>query len=228
MNNMDLWRDFDLSLEVDDVLRGQGADPVTMRTRRPALVEAAERALGEGLGKIHAAALVREVKVIEQRHERILLEGGAVLTGPLVARHLGGAVLVAAVICTLGPELEAHTARLFAEDPLLAMALDGLGNSAVEVLGQQVCGRIGARAQAEGLQTSTPLSPGSPEWPVEVGQPQIFALVEAAQAGIQITKGGMMIPQKSISFVAGVGADMAQTEPCEMCSLKEICRYRNA
>lgn len=225
---MNLWQDFDLTLDTDDVLRGQGMDPAVIRHRRPALVAVAERALAEGMPKIHAAALVQEFGVIEQRHERLLLEGGGRLSGPLITRHLSGAARVAAVLCTLGGELEEAATQAMEQDPLLGLALDGLGNAAVERIGQQVCGRIGDRAAADGLQTSTPLSPGVPEWPVETGQPQIFTLVEAVQAGIRITLGGMMIPKKSVSFVAGIGTDMDQTEPCEVCNLKEVCRYRNA
>ncbi|HEX7620781.1 MAG TPA: hypothetical protein VF359_06230, partial [Anaerolineales bacterium] len=113
-------------------------------------------------------------------------------------------------------------------DPLLGIAFDGLGNAAVEILGQQVCRRIGERAEAAGLTTSTPLSPGEPEWPVEVGQPQIFALVDPSQVGIKLTSGGMMIPKKSISFVVGIGPEMARTDLCDLCSLRERCRYRHA
>jgi len=224
---MNLWQDFDLTLNADDVLRGQGVDPAAIRQRRPALVAVAERAIAEGTPMIHAAALVQEVDVVEQRHERLILEGGGRLSGPLIARHLSGATRVAAVVCTLGRELEEAASRAMEKDPLLGLALDGLGNAAVERVGQQACGRIGDQAAADGLQTSTPLSPGVPEWPVETGQPQIFLLVEAAQAGIRITPGGMMIPKKSISFIAGIGNDMDQTEPCEVCNLKEVCRYRN-
>ena len=219
---------FELAFTVDDILRGQGMDPKTVRARKPILAAAAKRARAEGQGLVHPVALIREIIVRERRHERILLENGAALTGPLAARHLGGAERVAAVVCTIGPELEQAATRLLDEDPALAMALDGLGNAAVEILAQQVCEQIRERAQADGLQTSTPLSPGAPEWPVEIGQPQIFGLIEAAQAGIQITSGGMMIPKKSISFVVGIGAEVFQADLCEVCNLKETCHYRHA
>jgi hypothetical protein len=227
MDAMDLWQDFDLTISVDDVLLGQGADPEKVRTRRPTLVKAAERALEEGRGRIRPTALVRELNVLDHRHERILLEGGGELSGALVSGHLGGAARVAAAVCTLGPALEISVAKLLGSDPALALALDGYGNAAIEQVGQQVCGRLGEWAQAKGLQVSTPLSPGEPEWPVEIGQPQIFELLEAGRVGIQITQGGMMYPQKSISFVAGIGTGMSQTHPCEICSLKGICRYRH-
>ncbi len=224
---MRLWKDFHLALEVDDVLRGQGADPAVVRARRPALVQAAEQALEQGMARVQPAALVQEVRVLEHRHDRLLLAGGGRLTGTRVAGHLAGAVRVAVALCTIGPALETEAARLMSVEPVLALALDGLGNAAVELVGQQVCGRIGESAHWEDLETSTPLSPGLKDWPVEVGQPQIFDLVQAERAGIQITPGGMMYPQKSISFVTGIGHKMAQTHPCEACSLKQICRYRN-
>jgi len=98
----------------------------------------------------------------------------------------------------------------------------------MEILGQQVCGRIGVQAQSFGLTTSSPLSPGEPEWPVDIGQSQIFTLLDPSQAGITLTSGGMMIPRKSISFVVGIGPEMTTTDLCDLCSLRERCRYRHA
>jgi hypothetical protein len=221
---METWTDFDLTLNVDDILRGEGMDPATARAKRPALIKAATEAAQVGPGKIKPAAAIVEAKVLEHRHERIRLEGGFDLTGPLTARHLAGADRIAAVVCTIGPELEAFAARQ--EDMILALALDGLGNAAVTLVGQQVCERIAGWSQADGLMMSTPLSPGAPEWPVEVGQPQIFALTDPAAAGVHLTEGGMMIPKKSVSFVVGIGKNISQVNPCEVCNLKETCRYR--
>lgn len=221
------WNDFELSVEVSDILRGQGADPEKIRNRRPTLVNAAERAHAQGLPLIHPIALVREVPVIKHIHGSILLDDSARLTGPLVTAHLAGAQSISAVLVTIGAELEETSTLLFKTDPLLALALDGLGNAAVEHIGQQVCRRIGEQAQRNGLTVSTPLSPGEPDWPVEVGQPQIFTLIDGANVGIRVTPSGMMIPKKSISFVVGIGQEMSRIEPCFVCSLRESCRYHD-
>ena len=133
-----------------------------------------------------------------------------------------------AAVCSIGPELELASARLFNEDPLFAMALDGLGNALVDDLARQVCGKIATEVESEGLNASAPLSPGVPEWPVEIGQPQIFALLDPSKAGITLTTGGMMRPKKSMSLIVGIGQEMAQTSMCSVCSLKETCRYGNA
>lgn len=225
---MELLKDFILTVNADDVLRGEGADPEIVHDKKPSLLNAASAALDEGLTKLRPTALIHTARVFEHRHERILLKGGNELVSPLVARHLAGAEQVVLVVCTIGMELEVLASTWMGKNPLLGVALDGLGNAAVEILGRQICGRIGEKAQAAGMTASTPLSPGEPEWPVEVGQPQIFALLDSSQAGITLTSGGMMVPNKSISFVVGIGTEMAQTDLCELCSLRERCRYRHA
>jgi hypothetical protein len=225
---MELLQDFDFTLSADDVLRGEGADPEIVHAKKPALLNAASAALDEGFTKLRPTALIHTARVVEHRHERILLKGGNELVSPLVARHLAGAEQVVLVVCTIGTELETEIEHLFTTDPVLALALDGLGNAAVENIAQQICERIGEQAQVKGLTTSAPLSPGEPEWPVEVGQPQIFALLDPSQAGITLTSGGMMVPKKSISFVVGIGPEIVQTDLCELCSLRERCRYRHA
>ncbi|HEY5271305.1 MAG TPA: hypothetical protein VII97_13290, partial [Anaerolineales bacterium] len=165
---MELLEDFVFTLSADDVLRGEGADPEIVRLKKPALLEAASTALRAGIIKLHPAALIRTARIVEHRHEQILLQGGKELVSPLVARHLAGAEQVVLAVSTIGSELEELASTSMEKNPLLGVGLDGLGNAAVEILGQQVCMRIGERAQTAGLTASTPLSPGDPEWPVEV------------------------------------------------------------
>jgi hypothetical protein len=224
---MKRWDDFIIELTTDDILRGQAVDPEQIAVRKPGLVAVANQVRSIGGNYTHPVAIVDEIAVLEHRHERLVLEGGRKLTGPEIGRHLAGAETVVAVLCTIGSELEETVSRLFNEDPLTALALDGYGNAVVERMAQMICERIGKKAGNEKRSASTPLSPGSPEWPVDIGQPEIFALLDAGQAGIRLTSGGMMVPRKSMSFVVGLGQNMAQTDLCEMCSLKATCRYRD-
>lgn len=59
---MPLIKNWNLVLEVDQVLRAQGADPAIPRTLRPALVEIAQQALEEGLPLLEPAVLYGEMK----------------------------------------------------------------------------------------------------------------------------------------------------------------------
>lgn len=225
---MTVLTDWQLTLSSDDVLRGQGADPQIIHTKRPTLLDAASTALSEGSAMLHPAACIETAAVTEHRHEQIRLENGKKLIGSGIARHLAGAEQVAIAICTIGSELETLSERWMQENPLLGLALDGLGNAAAENLAQQVCGHITEDAHAQGLQASTPLSPGEAGWPVEIGQPQVFGLLDPSKIGVTLTSGGMMTPKKSISLVIGLGPEMTQTDACEVCNLKGTCRYRHA
>jgi hypothetical protein len=59
------------------------------------------------------------------------------------------------------------------------------------------------------------------------GQRQVLALVDAAEAGVSLTTGCLMMPQKSTSLVICIGAEVEHAgETCDYCSLAETCRYR--
>jgi hypothetical protein len=224
---MPLLRDWDLSLDVDQVLRAQGADPAVIRARRPALVDAAEQALQEGLAYLAPVAAYRELAVESLRHERLFLTGG-VLTGPLVAQHLRSAQQVVVLACTIGDALERVISEAMSEDPVRGLALDGLGSAAAEGLAAAAAAHFEDQARAQGLHTTIPLSPGMVGWPVEEGQAEIFSLVDGGEAGISLTSGGMMVPRKSISLVLGVGKDVAAAgKACDFCNLRETCRYQD-
>ncbi|MGC8873497.1 MAG: hypothetical protein ACP5SI_03490 [Chloroflexia bacterium] len=220
------WQE--LEIDLDHVLRSQGADPAALRKRNPVLLQAAERALVEGRSLIRAAAVHRELRVVRLRHDRFELEGGGFLAGPLLAQHLAAAERVIVAVCTIGEGLEARVSTLMVSDPIYAMALDGFGSAAVEALENALCRRFATRAERAGERTSLPLSPGQPGWPLAEGQAQIFSLVEASEVGVRLTDHAMMVPRKSLSFVVGVGRELQVLgSPCDMCPLKERCRHRS-
>jgi hypothetical protein len=139
--------------------------------------------------------------------------------------HAARSVVVS--VCSIGPALEDAASECFSEDPAMSLALDAFGSAAVDLLGTAMCQRVDEQAEAEGLRTTVPLSPGLVGWPVANGQRQIFELVDAASAGIRLTEGYMMVPKKSTSMVIGIGPDVEHAgEPCDYCSMAATCRYR--
>lgn len=147
--------------------------------------------------------------------------------GTLVARALAGATQVALAICTIGPALEERVRELFATgDPLRAMALDGAGVAALGLVSQIVGERICEEAAARGLRTGMRVSPGQEGWPLEQ-QRALFDLLPAEQIGVRLNESCLMIPQKSVSFVVGLGPHMrADAVACDFCSKREHCRWR--
>ncbi len=225
---MPVLRDWDLSIDVDMVLRAQGADPAAIRAKSRALVAIAERALAEGLPLLQPAVACRELAVEGLRHQQLLLAGGGTLQGPLIGERLASARRVAVVLCTVGPELEKRSSEVMAEDMLLGLALDGVGSAAAEALATEACRQLEAQGASEGLHAGLPLNPGMIGWPVEVGQPQVFALLDGGEVGITLTTSCMMAPRKSVSLVLGFTPEAATAgRPCDYCLMAASCRYQH-
>lgn len=123
-----------LELDVNVVLRAQGADPEAVRVRRPELVDDAERALEAARPLLWPRALYETYRISDVRHNFLTLEDGTRLRGAFLVEHLAAASEVAVIVCTVGGAIESYTSRLFGVDPVLALALDGVGSAAVEAL----------------------------------------------------------------------------------------------
>src|SRR5512139_4096647 len=221
-------RDWQLNIDADLVLRGQGADPAVIRARKPRLVEVAERAVQEGSTLIEPAAVYRFAPIETMKHERLILADGAPLTGALIAQHLAPARYVAVAVCTVGAAIDERIAALMPRDPAYALALDGFGSAAAEALGTELCTRLERDAARTGHCTSVPISPGMVGWPVDVGQPQIFGNLDAEAIGVVLNDGAQMIPRKSTSLVLGFAPTPFEAgTPCDFCALRKACRYQH-
>ncbi len=231
MTIIDKWY---LRLTTDQVLRAQGADPVMIQSRRPALIRSTEEAMILGRQLIHPKVLFRIYEVKRFTHERIELSdpainlGKQIISGTLISQHLARADKVIVILCTVGGDLDNVVSSLFATNPTLAVALDGVGSAAVELLAVQACNYFESLAKDDGLNTSLPLNPGMLGWPVEVGQPQIFSLLDSEEIDVTITESCMMIPNKSLSMLIGIGRELLTNgSTCDYCSLLGKCKYQN-
>jgi len=223
-----ILKDWRAGLDVDSVLRGQGADPAVIRSRNPTVTRFAERAMAEGMTLLDPVVIYCRLPVESVRHERIVLPGGALLTGKLVAEHLAAAQEIVVIAATIGAGVEDRISQVLERDPMYALALDGFGNAAIETLAVAACHHFSEAAAAEGMSASIPLSPGTMGWPAEVGQKEIFALLDTEKAGLKLSSYSVMIPRKSLSMVVGVGPDMVQdASACNYCSMQATCRYQD-
>ena len=173
----------------------------------------AERALQEGLPLIDPLVVYQEFRVKKLDHQRLYLSGGGVLTGKTLLSQLAPAEEVVVFIGTIGGALEAFSSAILTTDPVYGLALDGVGSAAVEALVEAACAYFGQKAEAKGLEATLPLNPGMVGWPVEKGHQELFRLVDPGEAGIYLTEGGMMIPQKSLSVVIGFGEESRRSRP---------------
>jgi hypothetical protein len=224
---MTVLTNWHLDIDVDQVLRGQGADPAIIRGRSPSLVTIAEKALREGANAIHPKMLYRRLAVEKVIHNRIQLEGGKELSGTLIGQHLAPADEIIFMLCTIGDELDERIAQAFDSYTVFGLALDGLGSAAVEALANAACHQFDLEAREKGLETSIPLSPGMIGWSVEEAQPQIFRALEPQEIGVRVNSSWVMQPRKSLSMVLGVGPHMLSGNSCDYCSMHDTCRYQD-
>jgi hypothetical protein len=223
---MPVLRDWNLAVDADKVLWGQGADPAVIRARRPRLARIAERVIEEGRGLLAPALLYDSFDVLGLRHERLDLAGGGSLAGPLIARQLGRAARVVVAVCTVGGGLSRYASEVSQTDPVRSLALDGLASAAAQGLAESACQYFEAQAAAGGLIASVPLNPGMVGWPLAAGQAQIFSLVSPQTIGVDLTVSGLMTPVKSLSFVVGFGHEADPDScSCDYCTMRDTCRF---
>jgi len=224
---MDLWTEFQLDVKPEDVFRGVGLNRMDSSKKFHLLKLKTEIAFETGLENVHPIALLQKIRVQEVNTRQVCLEDGTVLSNHTLSHLLTGAEHIVVAVCSIGANLEDYSASLMKSDMLLALALDGLGNAAVENIVQQVCKRLDEESDSANRQTTSPICPGVQGWPVDIGQPQLFSLLDAGKAGITLTEGMMMHPKKSISFVIGIGQDLIQQNVCKLCSMNSGCRFHH-
>lgn len=216
-------------LDAIEVLRDveRGRVPAAV-ARRDKLVALREEALGlvRDLALVRACASWRIVPLQEQPGGtgRLCVDERW-LDAPWLVPASGTLTAVACAVATLGPALEQHVSRLFAERKAsLAVALDGVGNELLFALSRKVQDRMLASARKQGLCVAGELRAGDPGLRLQAQQ-TVLDLAGAAQIGVGLTRTLMMNPAKSTSIVQGVGVELpAQNwSRCDSCPSRRRC-----
>lgn len=157
-----------------------------------------------------------------------VIEDSIILESRVIARLLEQCEKVAVFLLTIGKHLEDTTCRM-AEDGLMVQAtvLDAIGSDATERIADFVEGRISDAANAHGLVTSRRFSPGYCDW--DIGQQEaVFQAVDSDAVGVSLTERCLMLPQKSMSGIIGIGPSDGNVDnynPCKTCN-KHDCLGR--
>jgi hypothetical protein len=225
---MPVIRDIPLELKTGEILRREGfRGYARARPKIKAQTEALLAEVRQG-GLLAPAASYEIYPIAALEPERITLEGGGIVPGSLLPEMFPKARELAAVVCTIGPDLEQRVTELSRNgEGLSAMILDGIGSAAVDQLSIEVCHGIAEEAPARGYRASSPVGPGMPGLAI-TEQGNILKLAGAAAIGVSLSASGIMIPRKSVSMVVALGKEMAtwsQAEVCARCNLRDSCPY---
>ncbi len=168
------------------------------------------------LFKASYSYIISDIKRIEG--SQVFTENSLVFESKVIAQLLKHCEKVAIFLLTLGNRLD-ETMRDLAENGLIleAVVLDAVGTDGIERLAEFVQGRITAIAKVQGYCTSRRFSPGYCDWALPQ-QEMVFQAVNGNFPDVRLTEGFMMIPQKSISGIIGLGSsEVEDYNPCRNC-----------
>ena len=147
--------------------------------------------------------------------------------GESIARNLrdcGQAILFAA---TVGAETELQRKRAAVSSPARALVLDAVGTAAVEACCDLLCRQWQQELEPSGQFLRPRFSPGYGDLPLELQRQLLQCLDSSRKAGISLSESLLMIPQKSVSGIVGIGASgcFSGMHDCENCD-KRDCAFR--
>jgi hypothetical protein len=139
---------------------------------------------------------------------------------------LAGAALQYAGSSTLGPKLEKRVKAFFdGGKPAESYVLDTAGSVAITQAGNLLWQRIRRDAASRGFTGGLRRTPGCRGIEMET-QRWIFQMLADAEPGITLTESCMMVPRKSLSFLARFGGKLKQAFSCKGCPQYAVCTLR--
>ncbi len=140
-----------------------------------------------------------------------------------LARHLQGCTQSILFAATTGLETERQRKRAGMLSPAKALVLDAVGTAAIERFCDILCERW--KRECSPAQIRTRFSPGYGDLALEFQVPLLRTLEAARHAGITLTESLLMIPQKSVSAIVGIGpAAERPSHGCADCG-RENCDF---
>lgn len=188
-------------------------------------------ALREAEGEVLEAAVPRYRYALFDldREEGLGLRGTRLLLpGDSIRKLLEGCAQCILMAATLGSGVEALLRRAQATDMRKAVLLDGCASAAIET----VCDNLEARFRTEwagkGKHLTGRFSPGYGDLPVLWQRELCRVLDTERKMGLAAGPSGMLIPQKSVTAVLGVGTAVQSesSRGCETCALFDRCSFR--
>ena len=154
--------------------------------------------------------------------------GALPLEGHSIRRHLAGCHEVLALCGTLGSGVDQLIRREMLMDPALALAVNGCAAALLEAELDASCAALAEQLRTEGKTLTSRFSPGYGNLPLKLQEP-LLRLMEAYRIGLTLNAGTQLQPEKSVTALCGVGANVRGERTCgHACSTcgKTNCDYR--
>ena len=193
-------------LPVDPLLRMQGYRDLARV--RPRVRDIATKAASLAQSVAAPEAYYRRVAIRSCTPESLELANGAgdgvIFHSARFAKILAGCDEVVVFVLTLGPALDAESARLAEGDEIVeALFLEMAGWLAVEQATKALVLHVSDQVRDEHLGPTRRLGPGYVDWPLDE-QAGLFTLLEGAPLPVRLLDSCAMLPKKSRSGLYGL------------------------
>jgi hypothetical protein len=193
-----------------------------------AVLDGADESIDKARRLARPAAIFTKKALLSSGADSIKLAGGTEFSGKTVSSYIRPAEDVYIFLVTIGPAVENEASGLMKRgESLPGYLLDRAGSFAVESLAEKLECRLRKEYKSKGKSVSMRLSPGYCDWPIEE-QVILDKILDFSRIGVRLTGSYVMIPQKSISGLMGVGpAELFSKvkSQCAICNMKD-CDYR--
>jgi hypothetical protein len=231
MRDMKIIKDIKLNIDREEVLRYQGYSRKKVKESNQNILRITEEEINRGYSLFKPQGIYSLIKIKGSALEgKINLESGLIFSfAKSIIKQLKGASHLLVGVVTIGDLLEKKVSELFSQGEYpRALTLDVIGTVAVEDFSRKVRKLARQEVIEQGFKTSRHFSPGYSGW--EVSQQEIvFKSIPSDNIGVRLSKGFMMLPQKSLSWVIGAGKEIIvsseEENKCQDCQSK-YCNYK--
>lgn len=210
-----------LLLTEEDILNEMGYDKIKPQEDVHALVASMWGEVKNAASPVCAFRLI-EGSVSDSNIQ--LVDNSIFTVGPVLASLLAGSELFALFVATAGDDFQAYQRNLAIRgDVLQCFIADIIGTCLVEAVGAQM-ERLLEKCITP-LKHTNRFSPGYCGWKL-TEQKKLFALLGGNPCGIHLSDSCLMMPEKSISGIVGIGHKVNERiYGCRYCEL-DTCYKR--
>jgi hypothetical protein len=146
--------------------------------------------------------------------------------GKIIFGQIKKSTSVALFLCTAGEEISQLSKKaMTGKDMLGGYIYDIVGSEIAEAAADLMQNALEKAIAPEGLKMTNRFSPGYCGWNV-AEQHKLFMLIPGTWCGIRLNQSALMNPEKSVSGIIGIGADVKHLPyTCSLCDMKD-CIYR--
>ncbi len=209
-----------LSFPLSSILQEIGYGQVTPKDEIRLLIETL---FNEVRQVVHPSCLFQILNG-EIEGEKVILENGATFhVGKILSRLLQGADQFALFTATVGNEFQKYRKEVAQENLLHDFIIDTIGSCLVEAVGDKM--ETFLEQETAPKRHTHRFSPGYCGWPL-TDQKTLFRLLNGKPCGIILSEECLMLPEKSISGIIGIGTQVNEKAyGCRYCEM-DTCYKR--